>query len=120
MQPEDIDRIRAWLQATDIGLLELRGPGTTLSLRNEAAPAPEVTVAAPSVGVLLHRHPLRADDLVAPGAPVAAGQVLALLQVGPLLLPVAAPANGHFGAWLAPHGTAVGWGTPLAAITPTE
>lgn len=114
MHADDIARIAAWLKATDIALLELRGPGTALRLEQHAgsvtveAIAPdatgEIVVRAPAVGVLLHRHPLRGDDLVAPGDAVEAGRVIALLQVGPLLLPVHASTDAVMCHWIAPHG----------------
>lgn len=134
MQPHDIARIAAWLADTDIGLLELHGPGTALRLRHDGAgvtadeiaeeevaagEAPDaVAVHAPSVGVFLRRHPLRGDDLAPPGAEVAAGQALGLLQIGPLLLPVQAPADAVVLELLVPHGTAVGYGTALATVWP--
>jgi acetyl-CoA carboxylase biotin carboxyl carrier protein len=128
MQSDDIARIAAWLAATDIGLLELRGPGTALRLRHDgsgvgvdaidAEPAAVRAVPAPSVGVFLHRHPLRHDDLAAPGSAVVAGQALGLLQTGPLLLAVPAPADGVVQAQCVPHGTAVGYGTPLVVLLP--
>ncbi|MCA0244123.1 MAG: acetyl-CoA carboxylase biotin carboxyl carrier protein subunit [Proteobacteria bacterium] len=151
MTPDDIARLAGWLRDSGIGLLELRGPGTALRLRQgaggitaetiapaeleahaqahdeahaephaEAQPEAPLIVSAPSVGVFLHRHPLRADDLAAPGTAVAAGQVLGLLQIGPLLLPVAAPAAALLQDRLAPHGAAVGYGTPLAALQPID
>jgi acetyl-CoA carboxylase biotin carboxyl carrier protein len=81
--------------------------------------ATALTVAAPGVGVFLRRHPLRTDDLVVPGSAVAAGQVLGLLQIGPLLRPVLAPADAIVKNLLAPHGAPVGYGTPLATLSPT-
>jgi len=128
-----IEQIAAWLAATDIGLLELRGPGQMLLLRHDgagvevvdvvqtdgaAAPAAPVlhTVNAPSVGVFLHRHPLREDTLAAPGSAVRAGQALGLLQVGLLLLPVLAPADATVLELLVAHGTVVGYGTQLFAL----
>ncbi len=125
MRHDDVERLAGWLRATDIGLLELRGPGTGLRLRHEGGAVhaetidDECVVKSASVGVLLHRHPLRSDDLAAAGSAVEAGQVLALLQVGPLLLPVHAPAAGRLLAWQVAHGAAVGWGTPLATISTT-
>jgi acetyl-CoA carboxylase biotin carboxyl carrier protein len=134
MQPDDIARIADWLATTDIGLLELRGPGTALRLRQTAgglraeaitddagdgdgdAPA-ETVVTAPSLGVFLHRHPLRADDLAPAGSAVTADQVLGLLQTGPLLRPVRAPADGVLLEALVPHGATVGYGTPLFALS---
>jgi acetyl-CoA carboxylase biotin carboxyl carrier protein len=130
MTPDEIRRIAEWLAATDIGLLELRGPAGTLTLRHDGAevvvaeaddPAPTdetLTVTAPSVGVFLHRHPLRSGDFAPPGSAVAAGQPIGLLQVGPLLLAVMAPAAAQVLELLVPHGTAVGFGTPLAALLP--
>jgi acetyl-CoA carboxylase biotin carboxyl carrier protein len=143
MQADQIEQIARWLAATDIALLELNGPGHTLVLRHDGAAvefieqehgapmdasaasaaltdttaAPDLlTVTAPSLGVFLHRHPLRAEALAAPGAAVQGGQVLGLLQIGSLLLPVAAPANAFVIEPLAEHGAVVGYGTPLFAL----
>jgi acetyl-CoA carboxylase biotin carboxyl carrier protein len=133
MQADQVQQIARWLAATDIGLLELRGPGHTLVLRHDGAAvelieqddgapidtgasAEPLTVTAPWLGVFLHRHPLRAEALAAPGAAVQAGQVLGLLQIGPLLLPVAAPADAFVIEPLAEHGAVVGYGTPLFAL----
>jgi acetyl-CoA carboxylase biotin carboxyl carrier protein len=137
MGAEQIRQIAAWLAATDIGLLELRGPTRTLLLRHDgaavdvvesdgaapfepaaapAAPDTLTTVTAPWVGVFLHRHPLREDALAVPGTPVQAGQALGLLQVGLLLLPVPAPAAGTVLELLAAHGAVVGYATPLVTL----
>lgn len=136
MRAEQIQQIAAWLAATDIGLLELSGPGQTLRLRHPgsgiailesedaALPGPDaapdasqpLTVAASSVGVFLHRHPLREEALAPPGTPVLPGQALGLLQIGPLLLPVPAPAAGIVLELLAAHGEVVGYATPLVAL----
>lgn len=125
-------QVSAWLAATDIGYLELRGPGVELRLLNrdgrvEPAPADYVPraaaaaepVRASSVGVFLHTHPLHDTPLAAPGKAVISGQVIALLQVGALLLPVAAPCDGTVSALRVAHGTVVGYGTPLLDIIPT-
>lgn len=125
MNADQIQQIAAWLAATDIGQLELCGPGQSLVLRNDGAagvvvdttaPPATLTVTAPSLGVFLHRHPLREDLLAAPGTAVRAGQPIGLLQIGPLLLPVPAPADATVHELLAAHGTAVGYGTPLVAL----
>lgn len=135
MDADRIQQIAAWLAATDIAQLELCGPGVALALRQdagavsvvdidtaepeaaaEAAAADLLTVTAPSVGVFLHRHPLREQPLAAPGTPVRAGQALGLLQIGLLLLPVPAPADGSVHELLAAHGSIVGYGTPLLAL----
>jgi len=131
MNADQIQQLAAWLAATDIGLLELRGQGQNLVLRHNGAavdvvddaalheaapPRGTLTVAAPSVGVFLHRHPLREDPLAAPGTAVLTGQALGLLQIGLLLLPVPAPADATVHELLAAHGAVVGFGTPLVAL----
>lgn len=132
MNANQIRQIGEWLAASDIGLLELRGPGQTLRLRHDgagvdvvenncaaagpAAPATLNVVVAPSVGVFLHRHPLREDALAMPGEAVHAGQALGLLQIGSLLLPVTAQVDATVYELLVAHGTVVGYGTPLLAM----
>jgi len=124
MQPDQVHQIAAWLAATDIGLLELRGPALELRLRNDggqvqAAPdAPPVTASAGSVGVFLHRHPLHETPLAPIGETVRAGQPLGLLQIGALLLPVPAPQDGVVTALPVAHSTLVGYGTPLVELQP--
>ena len=129
MQIDPLQQLSAWLAATDIAMLELRGPDSHVRLRRDgahvievAAPAmvdtpsaqaPRLTVAAGSVGVFLHGHPLHATPLAAPGASVRAGQPLGLLQIGSLLLPVTAPKDATvIGARVA-QGETVGFATPL-------
>jgi acetyl-CoA carboxylase biotin carboxyl carrier protein len=127
-------QLSAWLAETDIELLELEGPQTSLRLRRAvpayvaapvaapAAAAGEPTVAAAtvvradSVGVLLHRHPQRHAPLAAVGARVRAGQPVALLRIGTLLLPVPAPRDGVVARLLADDGAAVGYGEPLLEL----
>jgi len=130
MQPDDIRQLSAWLEATDIDMMELQGPGARLSLRRngtrmaitspsaQEAAGPCTVVEAASVGVFLHEHPLRGEPLAARGTQVRAGQVVGLLQVGALLLPVAAPQDGTVEAMLVAQGTVVGWGTPLIELHP--
>lgn len=128
MRIEEVQQLSRWLEATDIDLLELQGPGEHLRLRRNGAhveivpfdtagnePEPSV-VAAASVGVFLHGHPLRAEPLVPPGAVVRAGQVVGLLRIGALLLPVTAPQEGILAGMLAEQGTIVGYGTPLVEL----
>ena len=133
MQTQDIRQLAEWLAATDIDLLELRGPGVDVLIHRdgaaaastgtagapaEASPAADehAPVCAPSPGVLLDRIPGRAAPLCAPGVAVQAGCLLALLQIGPLLLPVPAPCDGWAGDWLVAPGSTVGYGTHLLNI----
>ena len=130
-----IDRVRQlskWLQDTDITLLELTGPGTSVRLRRDAAgavleqalpaaqPANEATtttvVRAGSVGVLLHAHPLRSEPLVRVGQQVSEGQPVALLKIGLVLLPVPAPRAGVVRRIVAPNEVAVGFGEALIEL----
>jgi acetyl-CoA carboxylase biotin carboxyl carrier protein len=133
--PEQLQQLAAWLAGTDIGLLELRTPGGTLRLGrkgassgeivqldaddDDTAPAPAV-VAASSVGLFLHSHPLHAAPLVRIGEHVPAGQLLGLLKIGPLLLPVAAPLAGVVAAMRVDAGQAVGYGTALVELQGLE
>jgi acetyl-CoA carboxylase biotin carboxyl carrier protein len=73
-------------------------------------------VRAGSVGLLLHTHPLRSEPLVKVGQQVAAGQALALLKIGLVLLPVSAPRAGVVSRIVAPDASAVGFGEPLIEL----
>ena len=142
MTDSRIDQVRQlseWLNGTDITLLELSGPGTFVRLRrNGQAPTSEVQevqavqsapsmqaadpIAAPtvvragSVGIALHSHPLRTDPLVQVGQQVAAGQTVALLKIGFVLLAVPAPRAGTVCRIVAPHEAPVGYGDPLVEL----
>jgi acetyl-CoA carboxylase biotin carboxyl carrier protein len=129
---DDVRQLSAWLAATDIELLELRGPEHHLCLRCNGeqvevvateAGAPEVcappsfAVAASGVGVFLHGHPLAREPLVRSGERVREGQVLALLKIGALLVPVNAPRDGVFQRPLVADGAPVGFGTPVLEMS---
>jgi acetyl-CoA carboxylase biotin carboxyl carrier protein len=136
MQFDSVQQLSAWLADTDIALLELNGPGLSLRLYKEGDPAaieadpraappratparPEgLTVRAPSVGVFLTTHPLHATPLALPGARVRAGEPIALMQIGALLLPVPAPQDAIVRAVLAVPGTLMGFGTALFELDP--
>ena len=94
MHIDPLQQLSAWLAATDIAMLELRGPDCHVRLHRDgaqvievAAPAmvdtpsaqvPRLTVAAFSVGVFLHGHPLHTTPLAPPGASVRARAMDAL------------------------------------------
>ena len=127
-------QLARWLRGTDIEALELTlAPDPTIRLRREpdgrgrtvpaaaAVPAPppapaRTLVRAGCVGVALHSHPLRQAALVQVGEQVRAGQVLALLKIGKLLRPVAAPCEGTVTRIVAPHGAVVGYGDTLVEL----
>jgi acetyl-CoA carboxylase biotin carboxyl carrier protein len=134
MKVDDVRQIAAWLAPTDIQLLELRGPGEHVCLRREGEQvvvvageertqedsqedAQPLVVSATSVGIFLHGHPLCREALVAPGERVRAGQVLAMLKIGALLLPVCAPQDGIALRPLVADGATVGFGTPLLELS---
>ena len=129
----------AWLAATDIDILELAGPDGHLRLRrgesgqgqlvDASACRPELqggagaqraVVTSPGVGLLLCAHPLRDEPLVDAGDRVAAGQVLALLRIGAILVPVPAPCPGIVTAILAADGALVGFGDPVLELAALE
>lgn len=145
-----IPLLTGWLAGTDLANLELDGPDG-LRLRLVRAPqggaaagtvvchaeGAAASTAAPrgasvdgsvlragAAGVLRLVHPLQTAPLVQPGQAVQAGQVLALLQLGSLLLPVCAPCAALVEAWCCDDGQPVEWGQvllrwrPLAAGAP--
>ncbi len=133
MNIDHLQQLSAWLAATDIALLELRGPGGHIRLRHDgasvelvedlpppadepAAHAARVIVVASSVGVFLHSHPLHSAPLARPGVNVRAGQPLGLLQIGSLLLPVTAPTVATVIETLVADGETVGFATPLIEL----
>ena len=139
MQTDQLQQLSAWLAATDIAELELRGPdGQHLRLRHDgasveaiedettrtaatrAAVAPTLIACAGSVGVFLHAHPLHDKPLVQPGSRVRAGQALGLLRIGALLLPVCTAKDAVVLGALASDGATVGFGTPLVELQPLD
>jgi acetyl-CoA carboxylase biotin carboxyl carrier protein len=135
MTNSNSDRVRQltdWLSGTDIARLELRGPCESICLQRKggrivvaqdepaAAPvdAPSVAATAASVGVFLHRHPLRDAAIAETGTTVRHGQVVGLLQIGALLLPVASPCDGVVAAMLLEHGATAGYGERLVELHP--
>jgi acetyl-CoA carboxylase biotin carboxyl carrier protein len=130
---DEARQLSEWLSGTDIGLLELSGPGKLIRLRRTgvgysacaAVPPPAASespartatvVRAGSVGIVLHAHPLREETLVRPGQPVAAGQTLVLLKIGAVLLAVPAPRAGVVSRVIATNESVVGFGEPLVEL----
>lgn len=135
--PEEVRQLADWLSSAGLGSLELRGPESFLRLQRDGKPATGVVnveliehvaheaapahacaiVRAPSVGVVLDRHPLRKEAIATVGTRVRAGQPIALLQVGQLLTAVKASQDGVLARWLVEPGTTVGFGTALAELS---
>jgi acetyl-CoA carboxylase biotin carboxyl carrier protein len=135
MRPEDLSEIAAAMAAAGVARLELTGPDLRLVLGREARAEPltieledesvapdaqTIAVAAPGVGTFLRAHPLHDRPLAAAGDAVAAGQTVAMLRVGALLLPVVAPVAGIVIAAAAPEGTLVGYGDRLFDLLPQD
>ena len=121
---DHIAQLSAWLADAGIAELELIGPSSRLRLSLDGdrvqvagtAPFDEARaeiIAAPTVGVFLHRHPMSDAPLAPESSSVRADQVIGLLRVGPLLVPVTAPKAGIVMAMLAPHEAVVGYGAEL-------
>jgi acetyl-CoA carboxylase biotin carboxyl carrier protein len=125
---DHVEQLSAWLAATDIGLLELKGPTGTLRLLHDGSSvqiqnvdgrdtpqfhADTFVVRAPAVGIFLDRHPLCERAAAPIGAELVADAPLGFLQVGALLTAVPAPWRGSVTSVLAEHGKIVGYGTPL-------
>ncbi len=131
MRPRDLAALAAEMAATGIARLELTGPDYAVALVRGAAPAdaareasgPEaelVPVTAPALGAFLRTHPLHDKPLAADGEAVVAGQMIALLRVGSLLTPVAAPADGVIVAAIPEEGALVGYGDRLFDFLPHD
>jgi acetyl-CoA carboxylase biotin carboxyl carrier protein len=138
MSFDQLHKLSAWMAEAGIDELELIGPSFRLRLNgdglqahddragdrpSDVVPAQRAVndvVAASTVGLFLHRHPLQETALAPEGTPVRAGQTLGLLRVGPLLVPVIAPRDGIAGAMLVAHETVVGFGTGLIELHPYQ
>ena len=137
---DHIEQLSAWLVQAGIDRLELSGPNGRLCLERDApdedgptdaddtiqAPEAEIdgqpgfAVRAPGAGILLHHHPMRDTPLAPCGARIRAGQTVALLQVGALLLPVDALRDGTVTSVLADDGALVGYGTEIIELSATQ
>jgi acetyl-CoA carboxylase biotin carboxyl carrier protein len=137
---DHIEQISAWLAEAGIDHLELNGPDGRLRVGRAGREADasdgamtafdpagagiqtqhRFTVNAPAVGILLHRHPLRDAPLAPMGSRIRAGQTVALLQIGALLLPIDAARHGAVTSVLVQHGTLVGYGMAIIELSATR
>lgn len=125
---QHVDQLSLWLAEAGIDYLELSGPDRELRLGRAvrqglqakapvAARAVTHAVRAPMAGILLHSHPMRRVPLAPCGSLVRAGQAVALLQVGALLVPIDAPCDGVVVEVLAEEGALVGFGAEIARLS---
>ena len=125
MTNQEIRQLAVWLKETHLAGAEIRRPGLHLVLKrsvDEVAAPVQITAPAalkapdeqllktPGLGRLLLTHPQQSEVLVSVGSRVAQGQLVALLQVGDLLLPVRSHKAGRLAAVLTVCGTTVGFG----------
>ena len=128
----------SWLESADIDYAEVSGPGWQVGLHKESgyvarqvepnnSPAKPlfgpgstgiscVKVTAPVAGVFLVHHPMRSAPLMRIGARVKAGDTVALLRIGQLLVPVKAPAGGVIVRVLVSDHSTVGYGCELIEL----
>jgi biotin carboxyl carrier protein len=125
MTNQEIRQLAVWLKEAHLAGAEIRRPGLHLLLKRcadevaapvgvatpvAAKPADEQLLKTPGLGRLLLTHPQQSQSLAAVGSLVAPGQLIALLQVGDLLLPVRSQQSGRLAAVLTACGTTVGYG----------
>lgn len=87
-----------------------------------AAEIPSITqrIGAPMPGTLLRRHPHSPQDFVAPGQQIVAGEVVALVQVGPLYVPVISPDSGTVQLLALEHLAAVEYDEDILTFAPSS
>ncbi|HEY0275134.1 MAG TPA: hypothetical protein VGC31_03565 [Paenirhodobacter sp.] len=114
--PETLLDLACWLEAASLSSIEIEHEGTRIVVRvgaaAEVACAQAATaVFAPIAGQMLNTHPMRtvATD-------VAAGEAVAFVRIGPILVPVPAPQAGHVTDRTAPDGVLVGHGDILLSL----
>lgn len=132
MTNQEIRQLAVWLKETHLAGAEIRRPGLHLLLKRGAdevsAPlqiatpiAPKVTdewlLKTPGLGQLLLTHPQQNEVLASVGSRVEQGQLVALLQVGDLLLPVRSQKAGRLAAVLTVCGTTVGYSEAFMRLT---
>ncbi|TIQ36485.1 MAG: biotin attachment protein [Mesorhizobium sp.] len=126
MTAEEIEKLAVWCAAAGVSEIELAEAGFSLCLRIQSANASSAAVSdrlrteavfkgvrAPGVGVFRLVHPTTGHPVVERGQSVRKGETVGVLQTGPCLKAVVAPADGALGAALVEEGTVVGYGTPL-------
>lgn len=127
MTIEEIRQLAQWLKEHHLAGAELSRPGVHLALKRGA---PAVSVAAPvavaavedkvlrttGLGRLLLTHPQLSEPFVAVGDQLSAGQLVAVLQVGDLLLPQRSREAARVVDVRVACGTTVGYGEAFLGL----
>lgn len=79
-----------------------------------------VEIGAPMPGHIWLQDPLTGKNIAADGRTVKTGDLLALLQAGPICLPLRAGADGQLDEFTVAQGERVEYGQPVARIVKTE
>ncbi len=126
MTLSEIRQLALWLKEHHLAGAEMSRPGLHLTLKRGGEP---VSVAAPAavvvddkvlrttgLGRLLLTHPELREPFVAVGDQLSAGQLVAVLQVGELLLPQRSPTAARVIDIRVPCGTTVGYGEAFLGV----
>jgi acetyl-CoA carboxylase biotin carboxyl carrier protein len=134
MDADDLHRVVQRLQASDVTAFECEGPGVFLRMRfargaaqsacdqappvphREEAAAPDSTIKSPGMGHLCLTHPLGAQEALREEARVKAGQAVAFLRAGEVLVPVIAERDAVIRRCVAAEGALVGFGEVLFEV----
>lgn len=134
MNIEQIRQLVADLTAAGLSGAEIDKPGFKLSVKRGVAGAyaglteavetqsgsNAVLIKASGIGRLLLAHPDDSIVLAPVGSDIQAGQLVALLAVGTLLLPVRSQHAGQVSSVLVTSGTTVGYGQSLISLLPFD
>lgn len=128
MNIDEIRQLALWLKEHHLAGAELSRPGLHLALKRSvsaessgaAAPAPVAiepdVLRTTGLGRLLLTHPQLSEPWVAVGDHLKAGQLVALLQVGELLLPQRSPYAARVLDVRVPCGSTVGYGEAFMGL----
>ena len=131
--PAIMQEIAVWLEKAGVSAIEIDmedGRHVRIVMDGEAClraddgprdmisttPASVSAAKAPFAGHFLDTHPARDVPAAAEGAAVAAGDIVGFIKVGPLLLPVRAPAAGTLNESSVKAGNLVGYGDTIFPI----
>ena len=131
---EDVRQLAQKMHNAGLRELEWRGADWSVRLRYpsgktmaEPPPLPPLaaetrplSVCSPMPGRLLLSHPSHGEAFVSEGQHVAPNDILALVQVGPLYLPVRSPVAGTLKNLVAPAGSRLEYGSEIALLQPVQ